>query len=420
MPNIFICYSHDDKDDFAKPLIEALRRADYVIWWDDDLLPGVNWDQQIHDWINSCDVFVYLLSDKAIESSDCQKEYAAARKLGKPIIPVLVRDCRYIPEDIKQFQYIDKRAIANQEAAIAKLITSINGKIGSRRNRTAVLGIVAVISLFSVILLLLLSYINRNTLASVTSTPIPLGLSGNPVTSNAQWQPYVEDYASKFDAMEMVLVPAGCFMMGSESDNSSANEHPVSRDCFNTPFWIDRYEVTNAQYGSPGQFSGNNRPRERVSWNDAKRYCDAHGGRLPTEAEWEYAARGPDGLLYPWGNEFVPANLIYKDSSNGETADVGSRPGGVSWVGAYDLSGNVEEWVSTIYDQAAFPYPYATDDGRENTTDTSSSRVLRGGSWNDNNYNVRAAYRDRQGPFAVGNDFGFRCVRAYEPSSRNS
>ena len=234
-----------------------------------------------------------------------------------------------------------------------------------------------------------------------TSTPFPT------VVSNDQWTPVIQT----FDGVEMVLVPPGCFMMG--SDDGDPDEQPVNEVCFAEPFWIDRYEVTNGQYGSTGNWEGDNRPRENVSWFDALEHCQSRNAHLPTEAEWEYAARGPDNLVYPWGNEFVGDNVVYGENSDGQTAAVGSRPNGVSWVGAHDLSGNVWEWVSTIYDQAEFPYPYATDDGREDVNRTDVLHGLRGGSWNNGFNGVRSANRNRFNPDNVYIAIGFRCARDY-------
>ena len=232
----------------------------------------------------------------------------------------------------------------------------------------------------------------------------PRELAENGVSSNDEWTPYTEE----FNGVEMALVPAGCYMMGSE--NGYENETPVHEQCFDKPFWIDVYEVTNAQYGS-GSVFGDNRPHVQVSWFDAVAHCESRGTRLPTEAEWEYAARGPDNLTYPWGDEFVADYVVYGDNSGGQTGNVGSRPGGASWVGALDMSGNVWDWVSSIDGG----YPYRASDGREadGNTDSSSSRVLRGGSWGDNAFNLRAANR-----YWYDSDFadgvtGFRCARSF-------
>lgn len=244
-----------------------------------------------------------------------------------------------------------------------------------------------------------------------TRTPVPPGYPGGPpITANNQWSTVIQ----AFDGVDMALVPVGCFMMGSE--DGSSDEQPVQRQCIDQPFWIDKTEVTNAQYGSEGYFKGGNRPRESINWSDARDFCVSRGARLPTELEWEYAARGPDNLTYPWGNTFVADNVVYEANAD-ETADVGSRPDGVSWVGALDMSGNVWEWVRTIYDTDqqtnAFPYPYRADDGREDLERTDVLRVLRGGSWGNHDSFVRAPYRGWYNPDFRNDYVGLRCARSY-------
>ncbi|MFW5692271.1 MAG: SUMF1/EgtB/PvdO family nonheme iron enzyme [Chloroflexota bacterium] len=238
-----------------------------------------------------------------------------------------------------------------------------------------------------------------------TDTPDPLQAAFTPVGRNADWT-LVE---REFDGVTMVLVPAGCFMMGSEDGGN--DETPVHEQCFDEPFWIDKYEVTNADYGSIGcerWSSDPDQPRNCVDWFDASDHCEARGARLPTEAEWEYAARGPDSLAYPWGSGFVANNVVYGSNSDNQTAPVGSRPGGASWVGALDMSGNVWEWTSSLYQD----YPYGDD--HESNSDTSSSRVLRGGSFYVTSYDLRSADRNWGDPDLVNLLNGFRCARSYE------
>lgn len=235
-----------------------------------------------------------------------------------------------------------------------------------------------------------------------------------PVTRNAGWTPIIQT----FNGVEMVLVPPGCFMMGSE--NGYADDRPVHEICFDEPFWIDRYEVTNAQFttlgGTAGKqpyFEGENIPRESVSWFEAEEFCTLRDGRLPTESEWEYAARGPDNLIYPWGDSASSRNVASPSALGGELIDVGSRPGGASWVGAHDLIGNVWEWVSSIYAS----YPYVATDGREDPNDQESNRVIRGGSFNFNASDFRATSRYNVMPSFTLFFIGFRCARPFDPSS---
>ena len=257
------------------------------------------------------------------------------------------------------------------------------------------------------------------------------------------------------DRAVMVWVPAGEFTMGSTDSDSQAEsdekpQHKVTLD----GFWIDRTEVTNAQYRKfvdAGVYSkqeywteagwawkesnkvtqsncwGNShfnqaeQPIVCVSWYEASAYAHWVGGRLPTEAEWEKAARGSSTSsgnvwLYPWGNTWdgmrvnfcdQQCEYSWKDANvndgYGTTAPVGSYANGVSPYGVLDLAGNVWEWVSSKYGN----YPYRSDDGREDQSST-EVRVLRGGSWNNGAGHVRSADRYRLGPDNRNGSIGFR------------
>ncbi|KAB2859970.1 MAG: SUMF1/EgtB/PvdO family nonheme iron enzyme, partial [Anaerolineae bacterium] len=240
--------------------------------------------------------------------------------------------------------------------------------------------------------------------------------------------PTPEPQVEEFDGVPMVLVPAGCFVMGSDDtqleeaigmglpQNIADVEKPAEKICFDAPFWIDQYEVTNGQFDQyngqaamPAVNDDANKPREQVSWYEAKAYCEQRGGRLPTEAEWEYAARGPAGLIYPWGNEFEPDNVVFLDNSGKEAQPVGSRPDGVSWVGAYDMSGNVWEWTNSLFRE----YPYDAADGREGEGE--ENRSIRGGSYQDLDEFLRTSMRS----FWIASadaypSLGFRCARDTE------
>jgi formylglycine-generating enzyme required for sulfatase activity len=257
------------------------------------------------------------------------------------------------------------------------------------------------------------------------------------------------------DGMEMVYVPGGSFQMGStdaeiDAQVKKCDEGPGSGNCSRTPyenqspqhlvtldsFWMDRTEVTNAQYArcvadgncSPPSESGSwtrdsyygdsqfdDYPVLYVSWYGADTYCRWAGGRLPTEAEWEYAARGPDGMIYPWGND-APNNTLlnYDHGLSGDTTEVGAYPTGASWVGAVDMAGNVREWVNDWYDSdyyASSPLHNPQGPG------TGDRKVRRGAGWSTDDYqNVRATKRAYAEPDSRGDvSVGFRCVA--EPGS---
>lgn len=251
-----------------------------------------------------------------------------------------------------------------------------------------------------------------------THTPIFTQMP-TPVNRNEDWEPVEQD----FDGVTMVLVPAGCFMMGSEDGDN--DEQPVHQVCFDQPFWIDQTEVTNGQYGSSGRFEGSNLPRVNVTWFEARDFCASRDARLPNEAEWEYAARGPDSFAYPWGDSPSFALAVWGFNSGGGIGVVGSIPEGASWVGALDMSGNAWEWVSTSYGiddgdydfrdfgEGRFLYPYVEDDREQNNNDATLVRVLRGGSWHTQENYLRATDRFFRVPIFQDDTSGLRCARSY-------
>lgn len=236
--------------------------------------------------------------------------------------------------------------------------------------------------------------------------------------TNSDWQPFIHTFG---DGVPMVLVPAGCFSMG--RDNESTDEYPQHEQCFDTPFWIDQTEVTQRQFTrlqgmnqNNSCFTGADRPETCLTWFEARDFCERRETRLPSEREWEYAARGVESWIYPWGNAPANTNLaVFRRNALQGTANVLSLPQGNSWVGAGDMAGNVWEWTSTIYDRTDFPYPYLAGDGRENLNDASRARILRGGSWKSEPDQLRAANRERYNPRNTFDDLGFRCARTIEP-----
>ena len=223
----------------------------------------------------------------------------------------------------------------------------------------------------------------------------------------------------------MALVPAGEFMMGSSAGDP--DEQPVHR-VYVDAFLMDKYEVTVEQYAAflqakwidrptdwktMNQSSHQKRPVANVDWPDADAYCKWVGKRLPTEAEWEKAARGTDHRLYPWGNESptrVYANLKKETWSNHwALSTVGSYEDGKSPYGIYDMAGNVWEWVSDWYDQDY----YKTSPVRNPTGPaTGGHKVIRGGSWGSGEKDLRSTDRDNHLPSFRGLGTGFRCAKS--------
>lgn len=224
----------------------------------------------------------------------------------------------------------------------------------------------------------------------------------------------------------MAYVPAGEFIMGSnERWDDEAPEHISSTDAF----YIDLNEVTNSDYKkftdatqrtTPYHWPEGNLPKGKenhpvvyVSWFDAKDYCSWADKRLPTEQEWEKAARGEEGFIYPWGNEWSldKSNNPYKNSTG--TEPVGSYPEGRSPYGLYDISGNVWEWVDSYY----LPHPGNPVERAEYGKD---KRVLKGGSWFDClsygcGLSAPTFNRSFFTPEVKNNSFGFRCAKTKKP-----
>jgi|GEM_PF-3331566 len=247
--------------------------------------------------------------------------------------------------------------------------------------------------------------------ASSAIAPAIIQSAERGVQSNAAWTPHLQS----FDGVEMMLVPTGCFMMG--RDDGYPDEKPAHNQCIETPYWIDRTEVTRAHYAecvavgvcteTPTNHYSNrdSQPINWVTWLQSRDYCTWRGGRLPTEVEWEYAARGPDGLIYTWGNTFAADNAVYWQNSSREVADVGSRLQGASWVGTLDMIGNVSEWGSSLF----LNYPYNASS--ENSSDNGSLRVLRGSTFNNTSDQLRASMRGWLMPDFENEFSGVRCAR---------
>jgi len=240
---------------------------------------------------------------------------------------------------------------------------------------------------------------------------------------NADWKPYITTFPDlKIPDMRFCLVPTGTFQMGSDKYDS---EKPIHAQTFDKPYYIAQTPVTNAQWklgvkaGAVKEPVGKsalkwyndpqmaNAPVVGVSWWEVQKFVTWAGCRLPTEREWEYAARGIENLKYPWGNEFIADNVVYDRNSGGKPWDVTSKPAGVSWVGALHLSGNVWEWCASVYE----PYPYRVDGSREPDSGDRTN-VLRGGSWNVNADFLRASYRYVFTPDVNYISFGVRCARS--------
>lgn len=240
----------------------------------------------------------------------------------------------------------------------------------------------------------------------------------------------VSTMSSNDDAV-LVFVPAGEFQMGADSADAAADEYP-RHTVYLDAFWIGRTEVTNGMYAkcvadgicsepaerksaTRGSYYGNSSfkdyPVVNVDWTQAQTYCAWAGGRLPTEAEWEKAARGTDERAYPWGNEEPACALGNFDNCIPDTVKIGLYPGGASPYGLLDMAGNVMEWTADWYSSS-----YYSDSPAENPTGPSSGpyKVVRGGYYGSltsvSLYNIRSARRSVEYVDRAEDTIGFRCV----------
>ena len=211
------------------------------------------------------------------------------------------------------------------------------------------------------------------------------------------------------DGLTYVWIPAGKFTMGcSPGDTCSADEKPGHEVEITKGFWLSRTETTQAAYQkvtgkNPSHFKGDDLPVEQVSWDEAVAYCRGIGGRLPTEAEWEYAARGgTKGAQY--GD--LEAIAWYGGNSDSKTHPVGKNKQENAF-GLYDMLGNVWEWTADWYGEKYYEQREGID---PKGPATGTYRTLRGGSWVADPSFVRASYRVRGGPGSRSNGGGFRCL----------
>ena len=272
------------------------------------------------------------------------------------------------------------------------------------------------------------------TLAACGTAPEPIPLA--PVVTPLAQSPQTGNEVSDARSVNMVFVPAGEFLMGSE--RGDADERPI-HTVYLDAFYIDMYEVTNASYrlcaeagacSPPANFGSSTResyydspafddfPVIYVSWEMARTYCVWRGGSLPSEAQWEKAARGTDGRTYPWGEgiDCQRANYYRKQGTDfiacvGDTSRVGSYESGQSPYGTYDMTGNVWEWVAVWYGSSYYSEsPSSNPPGPE----SGNARVVRGGAWHFSDFSVRASRRYWFDPSNALENVGFRCARGIQ------
>jgi formylglycine-generating enzyme required for sulfatase activity len=443
MADIFLSYARQDKDR-ARLYAQALEAAGWTVFWDPRILPGSSWDEVIEEQLNACRCVVVLWSVTSVKSKWVKAE--ATEGDNRNILVPVALDTAQPP-----LQFRGRQSAQLQEwtgdtlhETFRHLLDGISrhvprpATVSQSRRPASVERLSAPAAALPPS-----SPASEPPKAASAISPAkpsrPPRVGSVPRFRSDAWSlPDEDDFG-------FIEVPASTFTMGSDkSKDAQAFDDELPQHQVTLPgFFIARYEVTVGQFKvctkdggcTPGEKRAlegpDDLPVRYVSWPEALAYCawletklkawqgtprglaDALAGRggqalrltLPSEAEWERAARGTDGRVYPCGDRIDLAKANYEAAKRGGPTPVGSFPLGASPVGAMDMSGNVWEWTRSQY-QA---YPYRADEGRESLkTKDGDPRVVRGGSFDDREGSVRAANRDRSNPGARSYFLGFR------------
>jgi formylglycine-generating enzyme required for sulfatase activity len=486
MPHdVFVSYSSKDKS-VADTIVASLEKNNIRCWYAPrDVPPGKDWAKQIAGAVNDASIFLLIFSENANKSQRVLDELNLA--INKEIIILPFRIEKLNPVGAMELHLSTRHWLDAFDPSwkyhLEKLNTSIvaileggdkelpelrkqSEKFIVRRKKRkkffifSIIGTVIIAFLAIIFVPKLLQSIQKSretmvptetflqVLPSEKLLPSPsLTLTPSPtVTVSPSPSPLPSTHSTmtrKKDNMVMVFVPEGVFIMGlhEEEINWFLNQewcNYCERDFFETThpahevfldaFWIDKYEVSNAQFAqcveegacsqpfqpysfSRNEYYGNSQydhyPVSSVSWYQANEYCHWAGGRLPTEAEWEKAARGTAGGYFPWGNKTPSSELANFEWAIGDTLRVGLYPEGISPYGALDMAGNVWEWVSDwwgYYDSNQADNPIGPTSG--------DYRVIRGGAWDSDTIRLLTAFRNGDSPEYAGFYVGFRCAKS--------
>ena len=463
---VFMSYSRKDNI-VAQRIVSFLRKQGVNVWVDNEkLIPGTPvWEEAIEKAIKSASAIIVILSPDSKSSEWVRREISLADQYRKRVFPVLARGDEETSTSLRLIgrQYVDIRT--NEKAGLNSLnvalsfyleelntreekqtaeqkldtdATSFNTRSKQQKNRALLLKFK--IPAF-ILALGFISYLIWQVIPSVffplpTATSIPTATKTlhPPTKTNTPVLTPTSGISTKLGEHGEILVyvPEGEFTMGS---NRNPDEQPIHK-VYLDAFWIDQTEVTNKQYqacvdagkcGAPSSTNSftnssyfrnpkfDNYPVIYLSWEKANGYCvNWAGGHLPSEAQWEKAARGTDGQIYPWGETinctFANYWLRKNGACVGDTTPVGHYEIGQSPYGAYDMIGNALEWVNDWYGIAYYENsPRLNPPGPVSGTD----RVLKGGSWNINDDSPHSASRYHSIPKGSDDNVGFRC--AYLP-----
>ncbi len=400
MGHIFISYSHKDLS-YVHNLAEALAKEGFKIWIDDRIHYGSEWPRVVTTNLDMSDGVIVVLSNNSYESDMVQNEVTRAREKKKPIFTLLLDGENWLIVQAKQF--VDVRDGSLPKENFYKRLTSVTPRdkpiptppSPSEESKPTPAGwsdnstytkpvtvvekknaqdkkpaskfdfrLLGILLSATVLLILILGLYGINYFANLFATSQPHLVADTfapPPTP-------ISTMISEKDGMNLIYVPAGNFLMGStDSDPNAQAEEKPQHTVYLDSFWIDQTDVTNAMYAkcvsaglckrpfdvssaTRSSYYGNsqfdNYPVINVSWNMANTYCQWVGSQLPTEAQWEKAARGMDGRVYPWGNNTPNTDLLNYNNKVGDTTEVGKYPNGASPYGAFDMAGDVWQWTA--------------------------------------------------------------------------
>ena len=396
------------------------------------------------------------MSKNAAESQWVERERIHAERRRKPFFPLLLSGDGWF--SLGNIQFVDVRGgklpprdyyediakFVPRKANPASIGAGVKESASPKKNLSLWIGGVALLGLL-VMSGFALRNIFRDPEPPVQVDVDPTDVTAFPVTMpvepvDIQLTPPADaklgdTWTRPTDGMVMSYIPAGEFLMGSEPGVGLVECQKHRDECQNdwfvdeelihvvsvNGFWIDQTEVTNAMYASCVETGRCDAPFDRVflddsdyadhpvvyvTWDNALNYCERVGGYLPSEAEWEKAARNSSSEIYPWGNQ-LDCNKANYSGCIGDTTSVGNHSEAKNVYGLYDMAGNVWEWVSSRH----LPYPYSLDSGREDTS-ILGDRVIRGGSWYSFGDELRVSYRYQYNPLSMRDNIGFRCARS--------
>jgi len=424
--SVFLCHASEDKPQ-VYDLSSRLRHDGYNTWLDaEKLIPGQDWEFEISAAVRNSDIVIVCLSARAVAKVGyVQKELRKILDVAdrQPegsifVIPVRLEECS-VPHRLAVWQYADLFTPGGYE----RLRAALDARLGASPGSNEAISNIShdsnvrryhqnqdtprpqptiqrwqIVAGIIILILMGAAFLLWSTLRVVRTKSIP-PLSG-PTDISADLNLL----------MGMVQIPEGRFLMGrnGNSDQEAAPAHEVSVGTF----YIDRTPVTNNRFRAYLQRVGKNpgpvqsvgeTPVTRVTWDEAYGYCLEQGRRLPKESEWEYAARGKDGRLYPWGEYFDPQNVNFRQSGIGMPEPVGTRRQNESPFAVADMSGNVWEWCADDYHE----YP-----GRKSSfAIPAGAKVIRGGSFDSGQDQLTTVTRNLELPSKRSPAIGFRCAK---------